>query len=152
MSKKDVGRGGGFQILDHTADIGLRVYGSSLVETFENAARGMFHIMAPTASVFPKEVKEIVLHADTREELLVAWLSELLYLFDGEAFMPCSIEITQLEENSHGLVLRARVSGEPVDQRRHNLETEIKAVTYHRLELVLDEQNNNWMAQIVFDV
>ncbi|NPV53142.1 MAG: archease [Firmicutes bacterium] len=152
MAKKGAEKGGGFEVFDHTADIGLSVYGSSLVETFENAARGMFHIMAPSASVFPREVKEFTLRADTREELLVAWLSELIYLFDAESFMPGVIKITQLEENSHGPVLRARVSGEPLDQKRHNPETEIKAVTYHRLELMQDEQNNNWTAQIIFDV
>lgn len=140
-----------FRILDHTSDIGIEAYGSTTAECFENAARGMFHLIAPELKARPLIRRNIEVDADGLEGLLVAWLSELLYLFDTEALFPGEYEIADIT----GEKLSAVVAGEVID-RTARCQREIKAVTYHLLEVsrVSSGQNGNcrWMARVVFDI
>jgi SHS2 domain-containing protein len=135
-----------FEPFEHTADIGLRAYGHSLKEAFENAARGMFSIMVDLASIGSKEKLEVRAEANDIESLLVAWLNELLFIFDSRNMLFKDFAIDDWDETSH---LRGWAYGEPVDPERHFFEAEIKACTYHKLKV---SRNRIWTCQVIFDV
>ena len=139
-------RKNGFRILDHTADVGLQAHGADLAELFANAARGMFSIVVSLETVQPTEQFPLQLTADNLEDLLVNWLSELLYLFSAKQILFRRFEITEIDNRQ----VLAKAFGEPLDQSRHELQAEIKAVTYHDLEV--RKLDHGWSAKVLFDV
>ena len=134
-----------FEFIDHTADIGIMVYGSSLEEVFSNAAYGMFSIIANLANITDHISREITLTAYDREELLVAWLNHLLYLLDTDNLIFTRFKIIGLENDR----LQVTAYGEVADPKRHELKTQIKAATYHQLEIV---EENGFRAKVIFDL
>ena len=80
------------------------------------------------------------------DELLVAWLSELLYLYEVEGLLLCDFALTEIDEGS----VKGVATGEEFDENRHDIKTSIKAVTYHQLEI--KEQDGLWQAQVIFDI
>lgn len=136
----------GYRILDHTADIGLEAHGADLAELFSNAARGMFAVMAAADTVRAGKKLLVRAEADNVENLLVNWLSELLYLSATRGVLLCRFEIAEIDE----LHIVAKAFGEPIDRNRHELYTEIKAVTYH--ELKVQKQDQGWIGKVLFDV
>ena len=134
-----------FEVVDHTADIGLIAYGSTLEEVFVNAAYGMFSLIAELDQVEERIHREIETEAPDQGELLVTWLNELLYFFDAESLLFRRFEILRLDRTW----LEARAFGERVDPSRHKVKTAVKAATYHLLKL---EEGDGLRAQIIFDV
>jgi len=139
-----------FELIDHTADIGIKVWGPTLTELFENAARGMFVVMtgegyAAQGSKAEKKLR-IDKNRDSFEEILVSWLSELLYIFNREKIYFNDFRISSL--NSNGMEAEAR--GVNIDLYQSNLYTEIKAVTFHNLKI--EEDVNGFSCIIIFDV
>ncbi|NIR49285.1 archease [candidate division KSB1 bacterium] len=135
-----------FEHIDHTADVGIKVYGSELSDLFTHAALGLFDIIANLEKVSPNLDRSITVEADDREALLVRWLSELNYLFFTEREIYKEFEITEIAETR----LVAIVRGEKLDYERHEIYTEVKAVTYHRL--YIKETECGWEAQVIFDL
>lgn len=135
-----------YEIIDHTADIGLRVFGRDLKELFKNSALGMFELIADLKNVKPKTSLGIEVDAVNREELLINWLRELLYQYNTQEILFEKFEIEKITDNR----INAKVWGEKFDNQRHNLKTEIKAVTYH--ELKIEKKTEGWSSQIIFDV
>jgi SHS2 domain-containing protein len=134
-----------FEILNHTADVGIIAYGSNLNEAFANAAKGMFSLITELDDVEESEYRDTELTASDQESLLVEWLNELIYLFDVENILFKRFDITQLS-NTH---LKARSYGHKVDSSRHKLKMGVKAVTYHMLKI---EKNNGSRVQVLFDI
>lgn len=135
-----------FEYIDHTADVGIKIYGTSLAELFSNAALGLFDIIANLNKVNPNTERSIEIEATDREDLLVSWLSELNYLFFTERVIYKEFQIENIGDTS----LSARVHGEKVDYDRHEIYTEVKAVTYHHL--YVKERPPGWEAQVIFDL
>ena len=135
----------GFEIVNHTADIGIIAHGASLSETFANAAKALFSLITELDNV------EEVLHRDTelvasdQESLLVAWLNELIYLFDTENIILKRFEVTELSNTR----LKARSYGEKVDSSKHELKRGVKAATYHMLRI---DKGDGYKAQVLFDI
>jgi SHS2 domain-containing protein len=134
-----------FEVIEHTADVGIIAYGQSLEEMFANAARGMMSFLIDFSSVRLIEQRTVTADADDREGLLVAWLNELLVLLNADGFVPGRFTIQDLTD----MQLRADVGGEPVDPTRHRFHLDVKAATYHRLEI---KQDGVWHARVIFDV
>jgi SHS2 domain-containing protein len=134
-----------FDIIDHTADIGIVAYGAELKEAFANAAYAMFTLIADLEDVKQTVSHEVEVDAEDRESLLVRWLNELLYLFDVKRIIFNVFEVTELSDTH----LKARVHGEPIDMSRHSLMAGVKAATYHMLEI---EKVDGYKAQVIFDV
>lgn len=135
-----------YRILDHTADIGLEAQGSDPAQLFSNAARGMFAVIAAPDTVKPTQNLLVKVDADNLENLLVNWLSELLYLSATKRLLLCRFDISEIDPQ----YIVAKVFGEPIDPSRHELYTEIKAVTYHDLKVAKVDQI--WVARVLFDV
>jgi SHS2 domain-containing protein len=147
-----------FEVVEHTADIGVRAYGRTLADAYAQTARGMYSLMTDLGTVRPAEERKLEVAAPDRESLLTEWLLELLYLTESEGllFSRFTVEIDEAAgPASHDgpappLMLRATVSGEPLDATRHEFGLEIKAVTWHRLEV--SESTRGYQTQVIFDV
>lgn len=137
--------GTGFDVIEHTADTGIIAYGSTLEETFANAARGMFSVMVDLDAIRVVESREIAAHAADRELLLAEWLSELLFLFETEYMVFSRFDIKFPSERE----LMASAWGERIDPERHQIGTGIKGVTHHMLRV---ERQNGYRATVIFDV
>ncbi|MFC1592571.1 archease [Candidatus Omnitrophota bacterium] len=141
-----------YEIIDHTADVGIKVYGKGLEELFINAAQAMFEVMLGEGnkkSLFKKqELKKFFLHKNASgiEDVFIAWMGELLYLFYSEGLIMEKADIQKLDSQS----ILADVSGTIFNPESHRIQTEIKAVTYHELEV--QKTDKGYQAQIIFDI
>lgn len=131
-----------FEELEYTADVGLRIFGKDLKELFENAAWGMFSLIADPSQVTPKSHHEVELQAIDVETLLVDWLSELLYLHETEEEVYGEFVLEQMTKTT----LKGHVRGGKMDE----VEKDIKAVTYH--DLAIEETPTGYEATVVFDI
>jgi SHS2 domain-containing protein len=135
-----------YQPLSHTGDIGILVYGRDLPELFAHAAWALFDLMSDATTIRPLQTTTVDVHATDLEDLLVRWLSELLYLYDTQRFLCCAATFATLEPTH----LTATVQGEPFDPHRHPIDTEIKAVTYH--QITVEQTAGRWQARVIFDL
>ncbi len=135
----------GFEIVDHTADVGIVAYGAELSQAFANAARALFSLITELDDVAELLYRDIELTAPDQASLLVAWLNELIYLFDTEQILFKRFDITRLSQTQ----LKARSYGEKVASSKHRLKTGVKAATYHRLRV---EQGDGCRLQVLFDI
>ncbi|MFA6448720.1 MAG: archease [bacterium] len=133
-----------FEIVDHRADIGIHVAGETLAELFADAARGMFFVISEQPPEGWPESHIIELEAPETEQLLVDWLSELLYLLEVKKFFAISPEIELIEPTR----IKATVGG--MRTRGMSLSAEIKAVTHHMLSV--DRTLNGYETTIYFDL
>ena len=134
-----------YELLEHTADIRVRITGSGLRELFKNAAFSLFEIMAEKEQEAGKRTAvKITQKADFREELFVNWLNELLSLSAARGLIFSDFKINKLQDNK----LEALAYGEPIENYRVN--SEIKAATYHELKIL--ETSTGWQAEVIFDV
>lgn len=135
-----------FRILEHTADIGFEAFGATREEVFANAGRALFYIIVDPAAVEPREETKILAQGTGPSELLVNWLSELLYLQDAEGWLFRDFEVISLSENS----IQAVARGERFYPARHQLKLLVKAITYH--QLALEKNADGWRAQVYVDI
>ncbi len=135
-----------FEVLDHTADIGLIVYGKDLETLFENAGKGFFHLITDLRKVKRRVEREVEISGKNLERLMVDWLSELLYLHDVENLLFKGFKVESVSEGQ----LRARVKGEPFQEGIHRIKTEVKAVTYHQIQV--RKEDGGWRAQVIIDL
>jgi len=135
-----------YEIFEHTADIGLRVRADDLNALFAEAGRALFSlIVANPKSIRPVDPFELQIAGDRPDDLLFDWLAELLYRFEVDHQVMGHFEVNV---NSHGL--KATVRAEPVDRNRHQLDMEIKAITYHGLKV--EQQEGQWIAEVIVDI
>lgn len=135
-----------YEVFEHTADIGLHAWGDTQAELFIHAAQGMESLMVAPEQVQPRVTREVVVEGHDEISLLIAWLNELIFLFDTEFLLLRDFEIDALSPT----ILRARASGEPYDARRHDLSSAIKAVTWH--EASIEHDASGYRARIIFDI
>ncbi|NQS99563.1 MAG: archease [Candidatus Omnitrophica bacterium] len=135
-----------YKLISHTADIGLCAYGKDLKQLFVNAAVGCSEILAELKNVQAQRKLKIKLTAPNIEELFLSWLRELLYQFNGKEIILKEFSIDKLTDQE----LSAEVKGEKIDLSKHALKKEIKAVTYHALQV--KQVKGVWQGQVIFDV
>jgi len=135
-----------YEFINHTADVGIKVWGESLESLFENAAYSMFDILTELDKVKAKKSLGVEIEGKRTDELLADWLRNLLYKFNGDGYLLREFNIEEISNKG----LKAKVRGEKLNLSRHSLKTEIKAVTYHGLEV--KKTGQGWEAQVIFDV
>lgn len=135
-----------YDIIDHTADTGIRVWAESIEKLFTEAARAMFEMITDTKKLVPAETREIYAKGADRTDLFVNWLRELLLIWNVEQCLVKSTEILDIAETG----LKAEVSAEGFNPERHAIDTDIKAVTYHCAHVT--HKNGGWEATVIFDV
>ncbi|SEM09045.1 SHS2 domain-containing protein [Syntrophus gentianae] len=135
-----------WQLLDHTADLGMDVEASSLEELFACAGKAIFELMAELDAVEIRVSRDLVVEGTDLADLWVNFLREALYLWSGEGQLMKEVKIRQISDTA----LEATLSGEAYDSHRHVLNMEIKAATYHQAEVVRTPKG--WKGRVIFDV
>ncbi len=135
-----------FEILEHPADIGFRAYGDTLPALFVHSALAMLWIAGDPAAVEPKQGFSLAARGTDRESLMVEWLSEVLYWYDGRCVAFHDFRVLALEDRA----IRAIGIGELRDPERHAPKLIVKAVTYHQLKVEL--RKGVWVADVFLDV
>jgi len=138
------------QEIDHTGDVGLRVQADTLPQLFERAAESTFRVLTDLEDVRPAVPSTVSVRASDREALMVRWLSELNYRHAAHRQLYGAFAVSSVEEQDEEWVLEATVRGEPIDPERHVVHTEIKAVTFHGLEI--QRTDDGWILRVIFDM
>ncbi len=137
---------GSFTILEHPADMGIEARGETVSQAFEQSAIGLMSIIVELSSVSIKEEQTIELQASDREQLLVKWLTEILYLYDGQQFISKKFHIDELTDTS----LHATIQGEPLRAEKHQTLLDVKAITYHQLSI--EQQEHQSIVRVFLDI
>ena len=135
-----------FEILDHTADIGLFIYGKDLPSLFEHAGEGFFHLITDVKRLRPQTERRVRLDGQSLERLMVDWLTELLYLHEVDHLLFKEFKVECVGEKG----LKAVAKGEPFREGVHVIKTGVKAVTHHRIRV--ERKRGVWRAQVIFDL
>jgi len=137
-----------FEFLDiTTSDVCFLAYGKSLNALFENSALAMFNVMINTEQVKPKVKRQVEVNGDDLQSLMFNWLNEHRFYYGAENLAFSEFEVKIDEKN---LGLKANCLGEEMDPGKHELKTEVKACTYHRLEV--KKVKGGWKAQVILDI
>ncbi|MGO8750140.1 MAG: archease [Thermoguttaceae bacterium] len=135
-----------YEIFEHTADVGIRVRAAALADLLADAARGLFSlIVANLDAVQPVQEVEFRIAGQKPDDLLFDWLAELLYTFETRRLLFSDFRVAA---DASGLTAAAR--GEPIDRRRHEMDMEVKAITYHGLKVQRD--GDGWLAEVIVDI
>ena len=135
-----------YKEFDHTADIGVEIYGGTREELFQNAGYALFDTIVDAATITARMTRTVSIRATDSETLLLNWLRELLYLFCVHQEVYSEFDIRTLEPTC----LEARIHGEALHVETHDFHTELKAVTYHQFTVF--REDNTWKARVIFDV
>jgi len=135
-----------YEVFEHTADVGLRVRAESLDALLADAAHGLFSlIVANLDQVEPVQEKTFRIEGDRPEYLLFDWLNELLYTFDVDQLLLSEFSV---RVDPQGLTATCR--GETMRPDRHQMDHEVKAITYHGLQA--RREGDGWMAELILDI
>ncbi len=139
-----------FEQVEHTADLAYVARGRSLAELFENAALGLLSLLLPAGVVRPAQMEEFEAEGSDAEELLIAWLQEILFRTEVRHRIYASFHVRACEPPR----LQASALGEALDPARHRYQREVKAVTWHDLRIVRRETASGplFQVRIVVDV
>ena len=135
----------GYEFFEHTADIGVRVWGGTVAQLLTQAAKALTGVLVTESPVAAAESRPIVLNAVSTDALLLLWLNELLFWFATDRFLVADCQIETTDTRVTGQVL-----GERFDAKRHAHGTEVKGVTHHQLQV--ERTSHGWHAELIFDV
>lgn len=138
------------ETFDHTADVGLSAWADNPAELLAALAGGLADVICDRSRVRPAEVRTIHVEAPDMEFLAVDFLSRLLYIFDAEHFMQAQATLTVQDRGENGISLTAELAGETYDPSRHEIRTEVKAVTYHQLKVA--REGGRWVGRVILDL
>ncbi len=135
----------GYETFDHTADIGIRSWGSEFTEVFEEAAKALFSVIVDLETVTSNTSIHLKLEAESGEELFLKWLKELLFIFETKHLL-----FNQFKVELAGGKLTAEISGEPLNNSKHKLGREVKAITLHQFKLA--KEKSRYFAEVILDI
>ncbi|MFW6133572.1 MAG: archease [Planctomycetota bacterium] len=134
------------ETFEHTADVGLDARGQTLGEMFEALAEGLADVYCPRRQVRADETRRIEVRAEDVEALAVDFLADVLALLEVERFCVAGCRV-ETAERTH---VAAELTGEPYHAARHEIDIEVKAVTYHELEIA--RQPDGWHGRVILDI
>jgi SHS2 domain-containing protein len=138
------------ETFEHTADLGLRAFGTDLSDLFETAAAGLFDtIVVNRDEVRAAESETVHLEAETIPDLFLAWLNELIFRTETGHRLFSQFRV-QVDETPSGARLEAEIAGEPIDRDRHVLDHEVKAATHHGL--TVEPVEGGWQVEVILDI
>jgi SHS2 domain-containing protein len=135
-----------YHLIDHTADFGIRVSGSDSQELFTNAALAIFDVITEMDVLTGRDSCNIMVSGEDWPDLMINWLREILYLWNGKERLVKSIKILSLSEKK----ISAKIYFDAYKPDRHTIKTDIKAVTYHQIQV--KSGPSGWEARIIFDI
>lgn len=135
-----------YELINHTADLGVEIYGRDLKELFQNAGEALFEILCDPSEVGDSVQRRLVVVGDDLEQLMVVWLGELLFLHETEGLLFKRFEVEEVEDTR----LKATVHGERFKEGHHTIKAEVKAVTYHQIQV--RHKGSGWISRVIFDL
>ena len=135
-----------YRLIDHTADFGLEIFGRDPGELFKQSALALTDLLTDPNRLAGRNRRTLAVDGSDWEDLLINWLRELLYLYNGESQLVAAVDITAIEPTR----LRARLATDDYLEAHHEIRNEIKAVTYHQLEV--KQMDSGWRARVIFDI
>ncbi|MBN1545298.1 MAG: archease [Syntrophaceae bacterium] len=135
-----------FRLFDHTADLGVEVFGTTEAELFVNAALAVVALSTDPEKITSAEERHFTVEGADSADLFVNYLREVLYLINGEGFLTCEVNLVEIQPH----YLSVTVRGERYDTRKHRINKEIKAVTYH--QATVEKTATGWKGRVIFDV
>jgi SHS2 domain-containing protein len=128
------------------SELAVRVIGNSQADLFANSAFALFDVMTDVDKIEIKEELPLEVEGMDRDDLLVNWMRELLYLYQGSGYMLKEFRIHDVKDT----VVKAAVCGEKIDPDRHEIRKEISAVAYNQGRM--QKTGNQWTAQLIFEI
>ena len=129
---------GKFEFLEHTADVYIRAHGKTMEEAYENAALAMFEVMTDTDKITQVQEEALEVEAEDQYALLYSWLEALLVKFETENMLYSKFQITNWAETDENFKFKAKIWGEKFDPKKHPQRVGVKAVTYHRMVIIIE--------------
>lgn len=140
----------GYEFLEHTADVRFRATGETLADLLASAGEALTASMIDLDTVREEETRPVEAEGEDLEELLFDWLDELIFLFSAHTFVTRKLQVEPVEKRGGEYRARGTAAGEEADLERHAFETEVKAVSYHGMEV--EETDAGWEATVILDV
>jgi SHS2 domain-containing protein len=141
---------GKFEFLEHTADVYIRAHGRTMEEAYENAALAMFEVMTDTDKIAQVQEETVEVEAEDQYALLYSWLEALLVKFETENMLYSKFQITNWEETAETFKIKAKIWGEKFDTQKHPQQVAVKAVTYHRMVII--RENDRVILEFILDI
>jgi SHS2 domain-containing protein len=135
-----------YRITKHQSELAVRITGSSQAELFTNSAFALFDVMTDIANVEIKECLPLEVEGNDRDDLMVNWMRELLYLYQANGYLLKEFKIIDVKDT----IVKAEVSGEKIDPDRHEIKQEITTVAFHKSRM--EKTGNQWIAQLIFEL
>lgn len=136
-----------YRITKHQSELAVKVVGASQADLFANSAYTLFDVMvADLDKVDCKEHIPLEVEGTDRDDLMVNWMRELLYLYQGSGYLLKDFQIREVKDT----IVKAEVAGEKIDPDRHEIKQEIAAIAFHKSRM--DKTGNQWTAQVIFEV
>lgn len=140
----------GYEFLEHTADAYIAAYGRNMMKAFENAAVAMFDVMTEVEKVSPEVEDNAEAHGQDMHALLYSWLEALLTKSEINEMLYSEFEILEISKTTEGFKLKARIWGEKFNPKKHLQKVGVKAVTYHRMQII--ERSDEVTLKFILDI
>ena len=138
-----------YEVIEHTADIGLKIRGENLEALFRHAALGLFSLITDLDKIKQSENRasfNFQLEAENAGDLLLKWLREILFVFSVKRRVPCEVDFQNIQQKK----LSVKIEAGLFDPDRHEQRYEVKAVTYHGFKI--EEKDGGWVAEVILDI
>ena len=135
-----------YRITKRQSELAVRVVGNSQADLFANSAFALFDVMTDVDKIEIKDRLPLEVEGADRDDLMVNWMRELLYLYQGSGYLLKEFQISEVKDT----VVKAEVCGKKIDPDRHEIKQEVAAVAYHQSRMA--KTGNQWTAQLIFEV
>ena len=135
-----------YRLMTRQSELAVRIVGNSQADLFANSAFALFDVMTDLEKIEVKERLPLEVEGADRDDLMVNWMRELLYLYQGSGYLLKEFQIREVKDT----LVKADVCGEKIDPDRHDMKKEITAVAYHQSRM--EKTGNQWTAQLIFEV
>ncbi len=135
-----------YRILPRTSDLAIKVSGKTQAELFANSAFALFDLMTDIEKVQVRDHLPLEVEGVDRDDLMVNWMRELLYLFQGSGYLLKEFQLHEVKED----LVRGQVGGEKFDPDRHEIQRDIRSVVYHQSRM--EKTGDHWTAQVIFEL
>jgi SHS2 domain-containing protein len=135
-----------YRLMTRQSELAVKVVGNSQADLFANSAFALFDVMTDLEKIEVKERLPLEVEGADRDDLMVNWMRELLYLYQGSGYLLKEFQIREVRDT----FVKADVCGEKIDPDRHDMKKEVTAVAYHQSRM--EKTGNQWTAQLIFEV
>jgi SHS2 domain-containing protein len=135
-----------YRLTRRQSELAVRITGGSQADLFANSAFALFDVMADVSKIEIKERMNLEVEGTDRDDLMVNWMRELLYLYQGSGYLLREFNIREVRDT----LVKAEVCGEKIDPDRHEIKQEIGSVAFHKSRM--QKTGNQWTAQVIFEL